>query len=407
MLTIRLFSFLFVLASITACNKETSPNGNPVSPATVAKTAEMNQALAWKIFNAEQKNRPDENILISPFSIQTALFMATNGAKGNTQNEILALMAADGESPEALNPAMKDLTILLAEQSGHPEVTIANGYFYDPQRMTVKTPFLDILENSYACEAEQENFNNDNAALNTINTWVKNNTKGKIDKILDKITADDVAFLINALHFKADWATGFSPQLTQEAPFTHIDGSSVTAHYVFADRNFAFAQTPQYQLVDIPFKDSTFSFSLIQATAGNTNPDWSLGFDPETWKGLYTGIQYSRAMVWFPRLKLAYDGDIINSLKQLGVNDAFSESAADFTAMGTGSIGNIFISQIRHKAVLEVDEKGAEGAAVTSIGFSQTSLPPVFRFDHPFILVLRHIPTNTIVFIGKVNTTDW
>lgn len=81
----------------------------------------------------------------------------------------------------------------------------------------------------------------------------------------------------------------------------------------------------------------------------------------------------------------------------LGVKDAFSESAADFTNMGTS-----FINQIKHKAVLEVDEKGAEGAAVTSIGFALTSVPLVFRFDRPFVVVLRYIPTNALLFTGYV-----
>jgi serine protease inhibitor len=106
-------------------------------------------------------------------------------------------------------------------------------------------------------------------------------------------------------------------------------------------------------------------------------------------------------MVFFPKLKLTYDNDLINTLKTLGVQDAFSAQLADFTDLGTAS-NNIFINQIKHKAVLEIDEKGAEGAAVTSIGFGVTSAPPTFWFNRPFVLVLRHIPTNTLIFTGYV-----
>jgi serine protease inhibitor len=106
----------------------------------------------------------------------------------------------------------------------------------------------------------------------------------------------------------------------------------------------------------------------------------------------------------FPKLDLEYDAGLIPSLKNLGISDAFSESAGNFSNMGQALIGpNIFISQVRHKAVLKVDEKGAEGAAVTSVTFGTTSLPPTFTFDKPFVLVLRHTATNAIVFAGLVN----
>ncbi len=88
-------------------------------------------------------------------------------------------------------------------------------------------------------------------------------------------------------------------------------------------------------------------------------------------------------------------------MQMLGVKDAFSDSAADFSGMGT-SAGRIVISQVKHKAVLEVDEKGAEGAAVTSVGFGVTSVPPQFTYNKPFVLALRHIATNTLVFVGYV-----
>lgn len=393
--------FAFLLA-FTACKKESDTiKKDPVPVDKVEKLAEMNQVLGWNIFKQEQLAKPGENVLISPFSIQTALTMATNGAKGSTLAEMLDAMDC-GNCPVAdLNLLHRDLTTLLTEQSGHPSVTVANRYFYDENRISVKALFLDALSAHYACGADNVNFSAEQAALDQINGWVKDNTKGKIDKILERITVYDVAFLINALHFKADWATGFSPDLTSKQVFTKADGTTAQVDFVEADRDFTFAQSAQYNLVDIPFKDSTFSISFIQPTTANTATDWHLSITPDAWKSMYTAAQYTRAMVFFPKLKLAYDNDLIQSLKNLGVQAAFSDRDADFTAMGTAA-QNIFINQIRHKAVLEVDEKGAEGAAVTSIGFGMTSAPPTFWYNRPFVLVLRHIPTNTMLFVGYV-----
>lgn len=393
---------LALLSVLIACKKDvTTTIKDPIPVSKVEKLAEMNQAIGWNLFKQEQLAKPGQNVLLSPFSIQTALTMATNGAKGNTLSEMLEVLACGNCAVADLNLLHRDLTTLLVEQSGHPVVTVANRYFYDDKRMTVKTPFLDALGIHYQCGFDKVNFSAEQAALDHINGWVKNNTKGKIDKILERITVDDVAFLINALHFKADWATGFVPELTSKQAFTKADGTSVEVDFVQADRDFTFAQSAQHRLVDIPFKDSTFSLSFIQPGASNTATDWHLNITPEVWRNLYHTAQYSRAWVSFPKLKLAYDNDLISSLKQLGMEAAFSDRLADFTAMGTAA-QNIFISQIKHKAVLEVDEKGAEGAAVTSIGFATTSLPPTFRFDRPFVLVLRHVPTNTMLFVGYV-----
>jgi serpin B len=397
-----LLSLVFVAAGFAACEKGApADTEDPIPVGSVEKVAEMNQAIGWDIFKQEQLAKPGENVLISPFSIQTALTMAANGAKGGTLSELLDFMNCPGCSVDDLNQLHKDLTTLLTEQSGSPTLKVANGFFYDPARMNVKSPFLDALGAHYACESENLDFNVEQAALDEINGWVKNSTNGKIDKILNQITALDVAFLINALHFKADWATGFAQGLTVANTFTKADGSTTQVDFVNADRNFSFVQTEKLNLVDIPFKDSTFSVSFIQPSMANTDADWHLNISPEVWKAMYMGITYNRAIVYFPKLKLTYENDLIKSLQNLGVNAAFSEFAADFTDMGTAT-KNIFISQIKHKVVLEMDEKGAEGAAVTSIGFSMTSLPPVFRFNNPFVLVLRHIPTNTMIFTGFV-----
>ncbi|MCF8237735.1 MAG: hypothetical protein K9I85_06240 [Saprospiraceae bacterium] len=394
--------FLCLLLSLFACQKDNLPvDQTPISVTDVAGVAQMNQILAWKIFTQEKSAKPAENVLLSPFSIQTAMLMAINGAHGKTSDELLSVMNCSGCDIQEINPLHQDLTTLLTQQSGQPQVTVANHYFYDADRIAVKSPFLEAINTYYNCDASNLSFQNEVLALNQINGWVKSNTQQKIDAILDRITSDDVAFLINALHFKADWAIGFDEELTASLPFTKEDGQQVTVDFVNADRDFAFVQNQVHNMVDIPFQDSTYSLSFIQPAATNKDVDWALTMDDVIYKSLLDQLTVDRAMVFFPRLKLAYENDLIQSLKNLGVQDAFSDRDADFTLMGTAN-QNIFINQIKHKAILEVDEHGAEGAAVTSIGFGITSAPPTIKFDRPFILVLRHIATQTPLFIGYV-----
>jgi serine protease inhibitor len=392
-----------VLSACQKTNVLNDPSPTPVPVESVAEVARMNQALGWKVFQREHQGKPTENVLISPLSIQTALFMANNGTQGSTRAQMLALMECPNCAVGDLNKLHRDLRTLLSAQSGHPRLTLANRFFYDKNRISVQQPFLDALGSFYAAEGQNADFNAEQAALSLVNGWVNTNTNGKIPSILERIGPLDVAFLINALHFKADWATGFAEQLTQTRPFLTAGGSTVNVPFFNADRYFTFAQTPLYHMVDIPFRDSTYSLSCIMPTPSNSGNNWVQGLTPEVWKSLYDAAVHTRAIVHVPKMKLAYDNDLVENLRALGMVDAFSENAADFKPMGSSPTGkNIFIKQIKHKAVLEVDEKGAEGAAVTSIGFGITSLPPELHFNRSFVLVLRHVPTNTMVFTGFV-----
>ena len=164
----NLFLLLAVALGFAACKKE-SATKDPIPVENVAQLAAMNQALGWKVFSEEQRNKPGENVLISPFSIQTALQMATNGAKGNTLEEILKAMDCPGCSVDDLNGLHQDLTTILTQQSGHPALKIANGFFYDKKRIDVKSPFLKTLDEQYNCGAVESSFDAEQAALDKLN----------------------------------------------------------------------------------------------------------------------------------------------------------------------------------------------------------------------------------------------
>ena len=389
--------WLLIFTSCTDDVKTIVEDPPPVKVEDIAAIAAMNNKMAWDLFDRETLAKPQKNILISPFSIQTALSMANNGAGGNTLTEMLKVMYCAGCDVKTINQQHKNLTTYLTKQSGHPTLTVTNGYFYDKSRINLKEEFIKTLQADYSCGFKDENFNNERQSLDNINAWVKTQTKDKIDKILEKITPLDVAFLINALHFKADWSMGFDPAMTSKQNFKKADGTTVKQDFVSGDRSVLHAIKSGFIIADIPFKDSTYSMSLvIQSNAGPVGK-----FTPNIYSELLSALKYERALLSFPKVKLAYQTDLIPTLKSLGMKEAFNENLADFKAMGTAS-KNIFINQVIHKAVLEADEKGAEGAAVTAIGFGITSVPQPLMFDKPFYLVIRNIKTNTILFIGYV-----
>lgn len=398
-----LFAVLFSACDKSNNNPDPKPN-DPIPVEDVQAIARMTNDFGWQLFQELAKGESAENVLISPLSVQTALSMAVNGANGATLEEMLNVLGCPGCDVNDLNTQTAQLRILMEEQSGHPTLTSANGFFYDQNRINVLESFIQVLTDGYRVGFEHHNFG-EAATVDKINSWVKDNTAGKIDKIIDDISPYDLAFLINALHFKADWATGFSVESTFPGPFTTGNQSEVMVQYVSADRNFSTAAHADFSMVDIPFKDSTYSLSLVQTSGPVENvADWVTQLSSSDLKEMWANLSYDRAIVNFPKLDIEYDKELIDPLKILGITKAFSETDADFSNMGQALIGPvIYISKVRHKAVLKVDEKGAEGAAVTSIGFSTTSAPPVFRFDRPFVLILRHTQTNTILFAGRIN----
>lgn len=393
------YLLLLVLVGCISCKKSPEPRDNPhpVAIEDVEQLVNIHNDLAWDLLKYELENQPHKNVLISPYSIHSALSMLLNGAGTSTLDEILNSLKCANCVGTSINEQHKKLKQILTTKEGHPTLTVSNSYFYDDKRIQVKDDFKTDLETYFDCVFRIENFDNVDQAKSNINNWVKAQTNGKIDEIVENITSDQIAFLINALHFKADWSKGFDPEWTSEMTFTQSDGKGINIPFLSDLRKIHSYTNGQQFIADIPFKDSTFSLVLIGSSSTIPND-----FASRDYNELKNSMGYRSIGISFPKMKLEYKNSMISTLKKLGINSAFDSSRADFSKMGT-SRGTVFINDILHKSILEVDERGAEGAAVTSVEFISTEAPPFLTFNNPYILVLRHIPTETILFLGKVN----
>lgn len=404
-LNFALFALGFLLFACDTKDEIKNPQPKETIPVQdMAIISAMTNDFGWQLFQEVTKGVSDENVLISPVSVQTTLSMAVNGAEGLTQEEMLKVLGCPNCDVPDLNEQTALLRELMEEQSGHPTLISANGFFYDPGRLEVLTSFEERVSTGYRAIFQTEDFNNP-VAKDNINNWVKANTGDRIDKIIDDIESNDAAFIVNALHFKADWAIGFHPGLTKPRVFTRADQSEVIVDFVNADRRITTTENSSFRMVDIPFLDSTYSFSMIipQGPISATS-DWVLSLTAAEVKEMWSSLYYDRADVSFPKLDIAYDIELKDPLSAMGMAKAFSPGIADFSNLGNSLAGGkLYVSKVRHKSVLKVDEKGAEGASVTSAGIAFTSAPPVFEFNRPFVLVLRHTSTNTILFAGLVN----
>ena len=385
---------IFLLLFAMSCTETTEvPYNNDTVQGDIK---DFNNTYAWALFDKETQQNGRENVLISPFSIQTALSMAANGASGNTLLEMKDFFDFGDENINTLNASYVALLEKLQKPSSTNTTVLSNNsFFYDKKRLQLSDGYQSLLKDQYKCSFNAYDFNAVQPSVDAMNDWIKDNTNGKIDKLISTIKQDDIAFLINTLFFKSGWSSSFYKPTDDN--FTNADGTVIKTPFIFRDANVPYYKGENYEIADIPFRDSTYSLSVVIPTKKATVTP----FSKSTYDALLQNLKYDRLWIGLPKMHLSYKNDLVSSLKLLNIKDAFSDNA-DFTKMGTAA-NTIYISQIQHQAVLAVDEEGVEGAAATSVGFAVTSAPPSILYKSPFYVVLRHIDTNTILFIGKVN----
>ncbi|MCC5916588.1 MAG: hypothetical protein JJU02_04595 [Cryomorphaceae bacterium] len=392
---------LVLLLAITAGCKDDGSGKQPPFGSGANDVSQASGYIGLDVLKTIHASEPGSTILISPLSIQTAFNMALEAAKETTFDQISATLHNPSLDVNVVRVETSETANVLVNQSGHPSVTIANAFFYDPTRLDPNQAFLDGIATHYGAHIASDNFGQQ-SAVDNINQWVENKTNGLIEEIIEKINPEELAFIINALHFKADWAHGFNESQTVKDDFTQSDGTKISVDFMTEDRNFTSVFTDDWQMVDLPFRDSTFSLTLVRPSDAQQT-GWLQSFTMADLQGLYDKLELQRVYLRLPVMELEFEYELSDPLKALGMTDAFSSQRANFTGMGTPLQGpNIFISRVDHKTVLKVDEKGAEGAAVTSIGFAVLSAPPSMRFNVPYLLSLRHIPSETVLFMGFV-----
>lgn len=401
MRTLLFLSFLCFGLGCTKQDNDPIPYNCPVPDLDAQALAKAGTRLGWQLFQAERRQQPNKNILLSPWSIQTNWQTAMCGAQGATLDEMGRLLLYESCDLAPLHQAHQSLKRLLEGEPDKATLTSINGFFYDSKRIAVEPAFLQTILGAYQCEAQNLSFDNEDAALATINQWGQHGTKDKIKQVLDNITPLDVAFAINALHFQSDWEIGFGKDTFSDF-FTPTSGIKVPVTYLSSTRFTSFAQTHKYWMVDLPFKGGAYTLNLIMPSSQNTDLDWVSKLDADHWEILCDSLVYKPAVFSFPRMDISYKNDLISSFRALGATSPFSPQTADFGIMYKGK-RPISISQISHHAVLRVDEKGAEGASTTTTGWVNLSLPRNhFHFTTPFVLVVRHQATNLPLFIGYV-----
>ena len=375
--------------------------------ATADRTAltEGNNVFAVALYG--RLRQQSGNLFFSPESISTALAMAYAGAHGSTASEMAKTLHFT-LPPDKLHPAMGALLRdLNATHEGY-QLSVANA-LWAQQGYTFLDDFLSLLKTDYAAGLNQVNFKGatEEARL-TINQWVEQKTQDKIKDLLQPgaLRSDTRLVLTNAIYFKGDWETPFDKAQTRNEDFHLSPAQAATTPLMHREGRFSYFDGGTFQVLEIPYKSKELSMIVFlpKDAGGLSVLEPSLtGSNLRQWLGKLASVP--KVIVTMPKFKMTQQFELGSTLSAMGMPQAFSGSA-DFSGM-TGH-RDFAISEVIHKAYVDVNEEGTEAAAATAVTMRALAMrapegpPPVFRADHPFVFMIRDNRSDSILFMGRM-----
>ncbi len=371
----------------------------PASPAEPdSKFTGAVSDFSWRLFQESTKN--SGNVLISPASVYFALAMTLNGADQDTRTAMLKALSANGLTVDELNKSCRDWATLLMNTNKTTKLSIANSIWYR-DGFAADKDFLQRNADFYAAAAKTLDFDQEDS-VKTINAWVKDATKGTIDKILDKINPEVMMYLINAVYFKADWQTQFDAAKTAAGKFAAPAGE-VDVKYLSRTDSMDYLQADDGEGILLPYKDGRYAFMAILPNEGTAPRDLVLELTAEKAAAMLQGRKTQSVDLRLPKFETRYEDSLLDELKTLGMEVAFDPDQADFSLMNAAHAKNLYISEVKHKTFCRVDELGTEAAAVTSVEVKLTSMPASdhqLNFNRPFIYGIVDTTTGAPLFLG-------
>ncbi|MGI6167616.1 MAG: serpin family protein [Eubacteriales bacterium] len=347
-----------------------------------------------------EANGKNKNELISPLSVMLALAMTSNGAWGETRAEMEEVL---GMSVEELNSFLNSYVQSLKNTEDASLVAANSVWISNDRGFNVRTDFIEKAVKYYDAGIVSAPFG-DEETLGAINNWVKDNTDGMIEKILDELDPEAVMLLINALSFDAFWQKKFEEE-ARDGTFTNADGSTTTAKFMsdaVSDYISGFGCTGFKK----NYAGGAYSYVALLPEKGKSTSDFLASLDGEDFLSLVNNSTKNTVEIKMPKYTLDYELVMNDVLKKLGMPSAFSGSKADFSALGSMDNGqNIFISRVIHKTHIEVDESGTRAAAVTAVEMKPTSIAVYEKsviLDRPFVYAIVDNATGLPVFIGTI-----
>ena len=349
------------------------------------------------------------SFVCSPLSLQLALAMTANGAEGETLQEMLDVLGYGREGMAALNAYAKILIEQLPAVDLDVTLKMADALLAT-DRYPLKADFRETLRKYYYAPAASMSFDDPQKVLDQVNEWARRNTEGLIDPMLGNISPNAVAFLMNALYFKAKWQGSetnpmFNSNATCDDTFYGADGSKVEVPFMSTSRYLPYADQGDFEMVALPYASGKYFFYILLPKAKDGLDALVASLAKSSWGDLTASLKKDvEVSLRMPRFETSGDFELSKALKALGMKRAFDEAYAQFDGLFDGVTPGFYISRVLQKAKILVAEWGTEAAAVTVVEMAEKSSMPgkviYFTADHPFVFVLGEQESGTILFEG-------
>lgn len=341
----------------------------------------------------------EDQVMVSPLSASLALSMTAYGARGNTESAMLTTLGFKDFTRDQMGEFFKKMVEGLSYIDPKTTLAIANSIWAKKQ-LSIKSDFKNGVAKYYGADVKPADFGS-SSIIQEINQWCSQKTNGLITNAADTMDPSTVMSLVNALYFKGSWASAFNT--AKDGNFAAISGSAVATKLMDKKGELFYASNGSMDLVSIPYGNRAYVMDLILPVKTGAEGFRKVveGLNWDTYSKLVSEGSYKEVVLTMPVFKLEYGEDIKEALCAMGMASAFSNSA-DFSGI---SDSGLTISQVIHKTLIDVNEKGTEAAAVTIVDMRETSAGPsetiYFTADRPFIFAIRECSTNALLFVGQ------
>jgi serpin B len=379
-----------------------------VNQADLAALVDGNNQFAVGLYQTLKSG--EGNLFYSPYSISMALAMTYAGAKGTTAQQMADTLYFTLPQ-DSLHTTFNGLDQQLASRGQGAKDKEGNSFklnivnaLWGQKGYQFLSQYMDLLAQNYGAGMRLLDFRNaPDVSRLTINKWVADQTKDKIQDLIPAGAIDTMTRLVltNAIYFNAAWATAFDKGATKDDKFYLNDGSSVTVPMMSQTEGLSYAEGSGYKAVELPYDGNELSMVILLPDSG-TFTQFENALTADKYGSIIQGLAAKRIALSLPRFKFDSSFSLNQALSTMGMPLAFTDQA-DFSGM-TGN-RDLSISDVIHKAYVSVDESGTEAAAATAVIMRATSMPlspTEVKVDHPFIFVIRDIQTGTVLFIGRV-----
>ena len=386
------FAIPFLLAGALLASSDITPGMNRFAAAAYRQLAQ----------NSAQDGG---NLILSPFSISTALSMLLDGARGQTAAGMAATLDQLQSGP-GYHAAVASLAAELTKQGNLDgnQLAIANGLWLQ-QGFPLETEFEQTIRKLYQAALTSLDFHaNAEQARQEINSWTAQHTNGRIPELFAPRSIDDTTRLVltSAIYFYGKWRSPFDQKNTRMEPFQVGGGRTVDAKFMHQKADFLYGETPDAQILEMKYQGAPLAFDILLPKA-NDGLELERSLKPDmlsTWFGALTSRKVETAI---PKFRAESAFSLRDMLSRMGMADAFSRTA-DFS--GIDGRRDLFLGDVVHKAFVDVSEEGTEAAAATGAAVHFMAMRPqpqtVFRADHPFAFFIRDTASGAILFEGRL-----